>query len=224
MSLPNRIDKGILERFDSLIKDGEALVNNSANSGTSYISFSTSAKSLFRFVLEELRYKEIQQEIQMLEMRSPGRGAPSSVLEILRGLKADYESGVLDDLSQMIEATVSYDFMGQAEQLLDGEKPDYDHIPAAVLAGAVLENGLRRLCQRQSPPIETKWNDGKHKRLNKLIDELQGKAFNPAKADQLRSWAKTRNSAGHGEFDDFTRADVEDMIPGIKRFLAEYDL
>ena len=114
--------------------------------------------------------------------------------------------------------------MGQAEQLLDGEKPDYDHVPAAVLAGAVLENGLRRLCQRQSPPIEAVKATGQPKRLNSLIDELQGKAFTPAKADQLRSWAKIRNSVGHGDIDEFSRADVEDMIAGIKRFLAEYYL
>ena len=122
------------------------------------------------------------------------------------------------------DVTVTYKYMEMAEQLLDGLRPEHVHIPAAVLAGIQLEIGLRRLCQRQSPPIETKRDNGKPKRLNTLIDELQGKAFKPAKADLLRYWAKTRNSAGHGEFDDFTRADVEDMIPGIKRFLAEYDL
>ena len=124
----------------------------------------------------------------------------------------------------LTEATVNYDYMELAEQLLSGVLPECVHIPAAVLAGTMLEIGLRDLCQRQSPPIETKREDGKHKRLNSLIDALQGKAFKPAKADQLRSWAKIRNSAGHGEVEEFTRADVEDMIAGIKRFLAEYDL
>ena len=122
------------------------------------------------------------------------------------------------------DATVTYKYMEMAEQLLDGLRPEHVHIPAAVLAGIQLEIGLRRLCLRQSPPVETKKENGQTKRLNSLIDELQGKAFKPAKADQLRSWAKTRNSAGHGEVEDFTRADVEYMITGIKRFLAEHDL
>ena len=150
--------------------------------------------------------------------------ATTKIIGELSGLKSDYEIGMFDNLSQIIEATVSYDFMGQAEQLLDGEKPDYDHVPAAVLAGAVLENGLRRLCQRQDPQIETRLENGKPKRLNRLIEDLQGNVYKPAKGDLLKSWAKTRNSAGHGEIDDLTRADVEDMIDGIKRFLAEYDL
>ncbi len=123
-----------------------------------------------------------------------------------------------------VDATITYKYMDMAEQLILGLRPDHVHIPAAVLAGIQLEIGLRRLCKRQRPPIETKLEDGRSKRLNSLINELQGKVFKPQKGDQLRSWTKIRNSAGHGEVEDFTRADVEDMITGIKRFLTEYDL
>ncbi len=46
--------------------------------------------------------------------------------------------------------------MGQAEQLLDeGQSGKYDHVPAAVLSGAVLEKALRTLCGKQVPPIAT---------------------------------------------------------------------
>lgn len=41
-------------------------------------------------------------------------------------------------------------------------------------------------------------------------------------ASQLRSWAGTRNHAAHGEFDDFNRNDVGQMIKGINTFLADY--
>ena len=122
------------------------------------------------------------------------------------------------------DATVTYKYMEMAEQLLDGLRPEHVHIPAAVLAGIKLEIGLRHLCQRQSPPLETMLENGKPKRLNKLIEELQGKAFNPLKGDQLKSWAKIRNAAGHGEIEKFNRGDVVDMIAGIKRFLAESEL
>ena len=122
------------------------------------------------------------------------------------------------------DATITYNYMEMAEQLLGGLRPDYVHVPAAVLAGIQLEIGLRRLCLRQQPPIETKLKNGKPKRLNRLIEDLQGRVFNAAKGDLLKSWAKTRNSAGHGEVENLTRADVKDMITGIKRFLAENDL
>ena len=103
------------------------------------------------------------------------------------------------------------------------EAGQYDHVPAAVLTGAVLEDALRRLCQRQNPPIDTLKTDGSPKTLDPLIVDLQkANVFNKAKADLLKSWAKTRNYAAHGEFNQFTRADVEAMIPGVKTFIADY--
>ena len=96
-------------------------------------------------------------------------------------------------------------------------------MPAAVLTGAVLEDTLRRLCQRQSPPIATLKPNGDKKTLDPLITDLQKAiVFNKAKADQLRSWAKIRNYAAHGEFTEFTRSDVEAMIAGVKTFIADH--
>lgn len=237
MSIPKELDEQILNRFDELVEEGNNIHSRYGESrafphrrvlqsydGSAYASFRTGAKNLLSRILDGPGFQQALKDIEEYEERADFKFAPYAIVGMLKTYKVDYESGMLDDLSRMIEATVSFDFMGQAEQLLDGEKPDYDHVPAAVLAGAVLENGLRRLCQRQEPPIATKLKNGKYKRLNRLIEDLQGKAFTPARADRLKSWAKTRNSAGHGEIEDVKRADVEDMIAGIKRFLDEYDL
>ena len=223
MPLPKGIDESIRKRFEDLIRDGEALTSKGADSGIGYRSFSTSTKSLAHRLLVETRYKETLKEIELLELRGLGREAPYGVLEILRGLKGDYESGMLDNLSQMIETNVTYNFMEQAEQLLAGDSHQYDHVPAAVLAGAVLENAVRSLCQRQDPPIETELQDGGYRKLDWMISELQKlNVYNKPKSAQLRSWAAIRNSAAHGKFDEFDRAQVEQMIPGIETFLADY--
>jgi hypothetical protein len=143
---------------------------------------------------------------------------------ILSGLKEDYEAGMLKSLHEHIEANVSSDYMAQAEQLLgEGITGQYDYVPAAVLAGAVLERSLRTLCLKQSPQISLTNPNGSPKTLDPLIADLQkANVFNKAKADLLRSWAKTRNSAAHGEFTQFNRSDVELMITGVKTFLADY--
>lgn len=225
MSLPRRVDNQIRERFASLIEDGETLFDNSASSETSYDSFSTSVKSLFRLVLDEARYKEISDKIQYLEMtQMPLVGAPRGVLEILKGIKADYEADMLIPLSQLIESNVTFDYMEQAEQLLGGERHDHDHVPAAVLAGAVLENRLRRLCQQQTPPIETERNNGQHKTLEPLINDLSGRdIFSRTQAKQLKVWTDIRNHAAHGRFDQFDRAQVEKMVVDIQEFLAKIE-
>ncbi len=148
----------------------------------------------------------------------------NALIGAIKAFKADYEAGVLDALADVIEADIISDYMGQAEQLLgEGIPGQHDYVPAAVLAGAVLEDTLRRLCQRQSPPIDTLKPNGDKKTLDPLITDLQkANVFNKAKADQLKSWAKTRNYAAHGEFTEFNRTEVEAMIVGVKAFIADY--
>ncbi len=109
--------------------------------------------------------------------------------------------------------------MGQAEDLLaEGQRGKFDHVPAAVLAGAVLEKALRTLCEQQEPPIEIKGL----KSLNPMIEALKkAGVINEAKNVQLRAWTLLRNLAAHGEFQQFDRSDVDNMIGGIKGFLAE---
>lgn len=145
-------------------------------------------------------------------------------ISLLKGVKNDLEEGFLADLFSRVEAEVAADYMGQAEQLLsDGSSGKFEHIPAAVLAGAVLEKGLRTLCTNQEPPISVTNSKGEPKTLNPLIDELKKTSvFNELKAKQLRSWADIRNKAAHGDFDQFTRKDVEQMIQGITNFLADF--
>ena len=114
--------------------------------------------------------------------------------------------------------------MGQADALLkEGQPGAFDHVPAAVLSGAVLEKALRTLCDRQQPQIPITNANGDSKTLNPLIDDLKkAGVFNELKAKQLRAWADIRNKAAHGEFNQFTKGDVEQMLAGIANFLADY--
>lgn len=145
-------------------------------------------------------------------------------LSRLKGLKDDFQKGFLGDLGLEIEAAIVADYMGQAEQLLaEGQSGKYDYVPAAVLAGAVLEKSLRTLCDKQSPSISTVNNNGKPLTLTPLIDVLKkNNLFNELTAKQLRAWADIRNSAAHGHFDEFNRSQVDLMIQGINNFLATH--
>lgn len=145
-------------------------------------------------------------------------------LATLRAVREDFDKGFTGDLLLQVETEIASDYMGQAEGLLgEGLTGKYDHVPAAVLAGAVLEKALRTMCSNQRPPIPTVKPDGEPKTLTPLIDDLKKSGFfNEAKAKQLRAWAAIRNHAAHGEFDQFKRNDVEQMIPGINGFLSDF--
>ena len=159
------------------------------------------------------------------------QGASKPLLSSLRKLIArleatrdDFSNGFLDDLALQVEANIASDYMAQAEHLLaEGRTGHWDHVPAAVLAGAVLEKSLRALCGEQVPPVATTNPNGKPIRLAGLVDGLKkAQVFNEAKAKQLRAWADIRNHAAHGEFTEFDRSDVDHMIQGVEVFLADY--
>jgi hypothetical protein len=245
MNLPSALNQKFLQRFSELITEGEGIHNEiqtiSGHYDESYWSSGTGHQRPDRHIVNWPRFvtwrtRCVTALVQILPEDHPHRKAADSLAQMsngkdqlewgisfLRGIEDDFKNGFLGSLSAAIEAEVAADYMGQAERLLvEGSHGKFDHVPAAVLSGAVLEKALRKLCGEQQPPIQTKAAGGEPKTLNPLIDDLKKAAFfNEAKAKQLRGWAAIRNHAAHGEFDQFSRKDVEQMIHGITNFLAD---
>ncbi len=247
MKLPDAILAKTLARFDSLIADGRNIVASAQDipavvakdvgwegnqtvtqpaykkiDPEKFVEWRTKTATLLALVIPQGHvHRKSVQEIAELQCAYE---LLQAAVSLLRGIKDDLEKGFLDDMAAAIEAEIACDYMGQAEQLLaDGHRGKFDHVPAAVLAGAVLENALRKLCDEQQPAIAKQDAKGNHKTLSLLVDELKkAGVFNEAKAKQLRAWADIRNLAAHGEFAKFTRGDVETMIAGINCFLADH--
>lgn len=213
MPLSFAIDKAIQDCFAALLNQAEEVVKN--GNEASYYAVKIQLFSLMNYISPiSSHFQQLREEINRWD-----RDDGTKLLGCVKGLKSSYYMGLFNKLPEIIEANVVSNYMAQAEGLLE---KNY-HVSAAVLAGAVLEDALHRLCQRQTPPIELVNVKGDPKSLSPLITDLQtADVFNKSKADQLNSWAKMRNYAAHGEFKQFNRQDVEDMIGGIKRFLAEY--
>ncbi|MDP2646861.1 MAG: hypothetical protein Q8P24_18145 [Desulfobacterales bacterium] len=142
----------------------------------------------------------------------------------MKSLRDDLENDYFRDLTSEIEAELTADYMGQAERLLiEGTAGQFDHVPAAVLAGAVLEKTLKSICENLNPPEPIVTDKGAPLKLNVLIDTLKKrKVYNELMAKQLRAWAAIRNSAAHGNFEEFNRSQVELMLSGINSFLGQY--
>ncbi len=141
----------------------------------------------------------------------------------LRAAQLDLTAGILP-LERQLQGKIAIDLMEQAEQLLaEGIPGAHEHIPAAVLAGAVLEQFLRMLCTRQSPPISLNLDNGNFKTLAILVNDLEVVGFyNAVEKKQLKVWIEIRNAAAHGHFKQFTREQVNDMIEGVKRFIEDH--
>jgi hypothetical protein len=231
MSFPPEIDKKINESLTELVSDiGAVLQVDTQGYGYNILEVQQfySVRTRLLSVLTLLSSPNLDKLAD--EVRSIGAIGfimpfdAAKVLGIIRSVQSDYSNGMLTSISKLIEANIAGDYLGQAEQLLtEGKSGNYDHVPAAVLTGAILEDSLRRLCSRQNPTIPINKADGEPKKMAILIEELKkANVYNEIIAKELRLWTGIRNSAAHGKFDEFTREQVEQMLKGVQRFLADY--
>lgn len=246
MPLPPEMDQEIRRRFDELIVEATELIPKMEAYADEiermelqigfvshldyghipeFQSLVVRASSLTEKVYRGSdRGLEVKDFINQPADKSGRKSAVENILGTMQGLQDDYVNGFLDNLEERIVANISSDYMAHVDEILvAGQSDKYDHIFAAVICGVNLENALRQLCARQSPPIKTAKPNRRPKRLGDLIAALQNaNVYNALKADRLRAWAKVRNHAAHGEFEEFNRHDVEDMIKGVRNFLADY--
>lgn len=158
-----------------------------------------------------------RQEVERFALMAPDIGRLRHILAKLRALRGDFAEGLLDDAWLLIRAEVAGDYMGQAETLLE----DGYHVPAAVLAGAVLEDALRKLCAQHSIPTVN--DKGAPKSVNGMNTNLHKKGlYNTAKMQEIQAWAGYRNDCAHGKGDNVKSDDVRRTIQGVRAFVADH--
>jgi hypothetical protein len=159
MNLPKRLQEQYLQRFDELIREGDRVLGSFQKNvevawwGATFVSWTCcDTPSLNKWEINILNLVQpflregtkLKEQVDLLANLGKGRDEVSTVVNVLKGLREDLERGFLDDLLQRVEAEVAADYMGQAEKLLDeGQPGKHDHVPAAVLTGALLEKALR---------------------------------------------------------------------------------
>ncbi len=180
MPLPQELDQRIRQGFDEIINEWNDLIpiidDNNFSHAAVYQKLVVKSCGLVGMLFSNSRRgDEYQKSIKEMEKYFYGtESSVNRITGILMGLKENYEDGFYDDLQRRLVTEISADYMGQAEALLnDGTTGQNDHVPAAVLCGAVLEDRIRRWCDAQSPAIATTKSDGSNKTLGPLIEELR---------------------------------------------------
>lgn len=132
-------------------------------------------------------------------------------LGVLKAAKADIDGGYLVKISELAAADIFVDFLDMADHLLAQGYKD----PASSLIGAVLEDGLRKMCI--SAGIELKSGGDISSHNQKLADKA---VYSRLIQKRIQVWADIRNNADHGHFDAYKSTDVEEMLRGVQEFLA----
>lgn len=123
--------------------------------------------------------------------------------------REDYEGGYLNSFKVLVQSEVFDSELEQATELLSSGYT----LAAAVVAGVVLETGLREMCTENGIAV------GKLDKMN--ADLAKAGVYNNLVQKRVTALAGIRNSAAHGHGDQFSREDVASMIKDITRLLAD---
>lgn len=140
-----------------------------------------------------------------------------------------FDQGALKSPRLTIAREIETDFLDIAQLQAQAAEPSKDQTQkqvqlgiAAFLAGASLEDALRRLCDAHSLPYDPQRSS---------ISKFQACLYQPSKQIEIISqsenkqvtvWGDTRNKADHGKFGEITLTEVVTMIMGVRSFIDKH--
>src|SRR5262249_52267176 len=134
------------------------------------------------------------------------------LMGVLRALRADYAGGRIYDLRQRIRSDVFSDILAMATYLIEDEGMKDS---AAVHAGGVLEQHLRKLYEKHASSVPDKIT------INPMNDVLKkANVYGANEHKQVTAWAAIRNSAAHANYGEYTAEQVKLMIQWVRWFLS----
>lgn len=153
----------------------------------------------------------------------------SRALGASRGVVALYEEGSLKSprlaIAREIEGELLDIALAQtqaAETSRDSTQKQLQLAIAAFLAGASLEDALRRLCDARGLAYDAQRTS---------VSRLQAALFQPSKQieiistsenKQITAWGDTRNKGDHGRFGEITHTEVFAMVLGVRAFIERH--
>lgn len=137
---------------------------------------------------------------------------------ILNALRSDIDDGYIQSISEITRAEVFTDFLEMAEEL---QKKGYKDA-AAVIAGSVLEDHLRKLSIKAGLSITKA--DGSPQKADALNNDLATKSgvYNAAQQKSVLAWLALRNEAAHGNYSTYDHEQVAGLIRDVTDFIGRY--
>ena len=211
----------ILDRFSSLVNEGNSIYQKFESSGSGYnaelnsdfIEWQMKSKNILNITCgEESHYLSQFKTNLKAGMGDTNISILNRLIPILRAAEDDLKNGFLITIKQLVQADVFDSELEQAKSLLQNGYKN----AAAVIAGTVLETAIKEICLNNGIELD-------RKKLTHLNDELaKAGIYNKLQQKQITALADIRNNAAHGDYDQFTQEHVERMIEDIEKFLLTY--
>lgn len=216
------LEEQLLKRFDEMLSLGEKVMATRKSPSPGHITsdfvdvqaanqwFTSSLSLIGRCIGND---SEHYQAMKRQFTNYPKWPNVEQAFGILKAARDDLANGGLFQIRSLVEAEVFDDFLEQGQALL---KAGYKG-PAAVVIGAVLEDGLRRLCSKNSIALSDK------PKLDFMNAELaKAGVYNVLTQKKIMALAGIRNDAAHGKWDSFSPTDVEGMLQWTSDFMQKH--
>lgn len=221
--LIQRIDQ-LIQKADEVIQAKEIRLGPSdpmqtyVNEGLFHAFRSASLSFLsMTFGKDHIHYDEFNSKVDQPKLHCAEIGC--GILSVAR---EELAGGWLTTTKGLVSAEIFSDFLEMAQHLLDEGYKD----PAAVMAGSVLEEHLRQLCQKHGIPTETtKQGRPQPKKADALNADLaKKKIYKQLDQKNVIAWLDLRNKAAHGKYKEYTKEQVALMLQSLSDFMVRVTL
>lgn len=144
-------------------------------------------------------------------------GHVSELCGLAKAVQHQLRAGLFAHARGLLQAEVFDDFLEMSEHLLGAGYKD----PAAVIAGAVLEDALRKRVEREGlPTLDAKGKGLTIEPMNVAL--AKAGVYNVLTQKQVTAWADLRNKAAHAQWDEYDAAQVKHLLEGVRKFCGDY--
>lgn len=216
--------KKVSKRFDQLIARGKEIHKNAPTweelrdtevreVPSESLAWRLSAENLLKQVYgESSEYYKLFMEVfsQRLRRDFYNKITLANVLGILQSAKEEFDLGLTDSMTHLLATELFESILDQANQLLKKGFKD----PAAILGRVIIESTLKNMCEKNS--IEFKENEG----ASSINEKLKNEGFFTLHQFKIcRANIELGNAAAHGQFEEYSRSDVQKMLDYIEHSL-----
>jgi hypothetical protein len=222
--MTSRFDERAKQRVEELIKLGEEVDATVRDIGgpravgpdfALYVRWTTSSLTFFEAALGE-DSEHYRAFADILSTPGPPVAKVASLFGVLEAARDDIQSGWVGRRDLLLTADAFGSLLEQADYLLEQGYKD----PAAMLAGAVLESTLRKMCEVRG--ISTDRSDKIGTLNDKLAKQHKPPAYGSMDHKLIIGWADLRNNADHGHFQQYKPEDVRNMTRWVREFAARH--
>jgi hypothetical protein len=212
-----KLDSMITKKFEELAEKGKK-VNASQQvtdvaavvDSKKFQDWANSALVLLQKVFgEKSVYYRNFQAIYSKIINIPYKESFDNCRAILQSAREEYEKGGLSEIKLFLDqAVLEYLAESTADFLRRGEKET-----ACILATVLMESALRHLCSKKGIPAESleQMNDALYRAGVYLVGTQQ----------RIKDWCCMKEDFVRCEGDKYRTADVDEMLRGVKRFIAK---